>query len=310
MEVNWRRVSPLPNHQSSGGGLFDLYMLSGQCLLACRLFANESFSEAGKALISATAGIKKILLAEDPMTLPSLFRLIINVRQERRNEIALAILRQYSGMAEIVLGNEHPLCYISGWLTLVDPSESNDIIGRCLGSVADHFETFIGPMHRSTLLARMISMEDRTPEEEWLQDLLGNCQNDLGSLDPRTWEVRHRLAFHCFYKHKYLEAKKSGQELLAQAQHPQLTRMGVIYQIDSLYLIAISQHALGETKSAESTLREAIDLCGSKWQERAMYWLKILEGWLIEKGQWSSAAQMRDRRRKVLEQSQYHTRST
>ena len=281
------------------GGLFHLSMLSDQCLLACSLFANESFSEAGKTLISATAGIKKILLAEDPMTLPYLFGLIIDVRRRRRNEIALAILRQYSAMAEVLLGNEHPLCFISGWLTSVNPSESNDIIGRCKGSVADHFETFIGPMHRSTLNARMMSIEDRTRKEEWLQGLLGKCENDLGSYDLRTLHIRYELAHLCFYKHKYLEAKKWGQELLAQAQHPQVTRMGVSHQADSLAIIAISQHALGEMKSAESTLREAIDL--SEGQGRAMYWLTVLERWLLEKGQWSSATQVKDRRRNVLE---------
>ena len=282
-------------------GLFHLSMLSNQCLLACKLFANESFSEAGKTLISATAGIKKILLAEDPMTLPSLFVLVIQVRRQKRNEIALAILRQYSAMAEVLLGNEHPLCYISGWLTSVDPSESNDIIDRCKGSVADHFEALIGPMHRSTLNARMMSFEDKTRKEEWLQDLLGNCENDLGSLDVRTFQVRRELALHYFYKHKYLEAKKLGQELLAQAQHSQVTRMGASYQTESLYVIAMSQHALGETNSAESTLREAIDLSGSERQGRVMYWLTTLEGWLLEKGQWSSAAQAKDKRRKVLE---------
>ena len=282
-------------------GLSRLSMLSDQCLLACRLFANESFSEAGKTLISATAGIKKILLAEDPGTLLSLFGLITEAHRHKRNEIALAILRQYSAMAEVLLGSEHPLCYISGWLTSVDPSQSNDVIGRCKESVADHFEILIGPMHRSTLNARMISIEDRTRKEEWLQDFLGKCENDMGSLDPRIWEVRYELALHCFYKHKYLEAKKSSQELLAQAQYPQLMRMGVNYQTDSLYIIALSQHALGETKSAESTLREAIDLSGSKRQGRAMFWLTILEGWLLEKGQRSSAAQVKDRRRKVLE---------
>ena len=280
------------------GGLSLLNMLSDQCLLACRLFANESFSEAGKTLISATAGIKNILLAEDPMTLLSLFQLLIDVRRQRRNEIALAILRQYSAMAEVLLGNEHPLCSISGWLTSVDPSDSNDIIGRCKRSVADHFETLIGPMHRSTLNARMMSIDDRTRKEEWLQNLLGNCENDLGSLDAWTLRVRYELALHYFNKHKYLEAKKSGQELLA---HAQVMRMGAGYQTNSLYIIAISQHALGETKSAESTLREAIDLSGSKRQGRAMFWLTILEGWLLEKGQWSSAAQLRNKRRKVLE---------
>ncbi|KAK3167260.1 hypothetical protein OEA41_010386 [Lepraria neglecta] len=203
----------------------------------------------------------------------------------------------YSAMAEVLLGNEHPICYISGWLTSVDPSESNDILGRCKGSVADHFETFLGPMHRSTLNARMMFFEDRTRKEEWLQDLLGNCENDLGSLDVRTWYVRFGLAHHCLNKHKYLKAKKLGQEL-AQAQ---LMRIGAISKPRVLYIIAISQHALGETKSAESTLREAIDLTGSERQGRVMYWLTTLEGWLLEKGQWSSAAQARDKRRKVLE---------
>lgn len=44
-----------------------------QCCIACQLFAQESFQAAGQTLISATAGIKRLLLAEHPRTLSNLF---------------------------------------------------------------------------------------------------------------------------------------------------------------------------------------------------------------------------------------------
>ena len=59
-------------------------LLYNQSLLACRLFDRNFFQDAGKALISATAQIKGILLAEEPTTLSRLFELILDTHHRGR----------------------------------------------------------------------------------------------------------------------------------------------------------------------------------------------------------------------------------
>ena len=94
----WISISPyLDCHtikvQEDASSLLD--PLYEQCCIACQLFAQESFQEAGQTLISATAGIKRILLAEHPRTLSNLFALFIHTSRQGRHEISLAILRQF-----------------------------------------------------------------------------------------------------------------------------------------------------------------------------------------------------------------------
>ena len=61
------------------------------------------------------------------MTPPCLFGVIAFIFQEKRHEIALAILGQFSSVAEIVLGDMHSLCRICGWLASVHSSQFEDV---------------------------------------------------------------------------------------------------------------------------------------------------------------------------------------
>ena len=276
-------------------------LLYDQSLLACRLFDRNSFQDAGKALISATAQIKEILLAEEPTTLSRLFRLILDVHHKRKDEIAFAILRHFSAMAMAVLGDRHPICRISGWLSSMDPSRIDDIVDRCLSSVGDHFSSLLGPMHRTALIARIDSISKRMESEEKLRDLLAKCKIDLGLLDARTFRVGIRLSWRCYKNNKFNEAKKLGQELLVQSQKFQSRGFKIHYYTESLYIIAKSQYALGERHSGESKLLDAIALNSQTYPARAVYWLSTLEDWLLEQGREDSAAETRERRRKLQE---------
>lgn len=62
------------------------------------------------------------------MTPPCLFGVIAFIFQEKRHEIALAILGQFSSVAEILLGDMHSLCRICGWLASVHSSQFEDVI--------------------------------------------------------------------------------------------------------------------------------------------------------------------------------------
>ena len=278
-----------------------LNLLYDQCLLACRLFDRNFFQDAGKALISATAQIKEILCAEDPTTLTRLFKIISFVHRNGKDEIAFAILRHFSAMAMTVLGDRHPICRISGWLSSIDSSRFEDIIDRCLSSVGDHFASLLGPMHRTALIARIDSMSDRREFEEKLRDLLGKCKIDLGLLDNRTLHVCLILACKCYENYKFTEARKLGQELLVQSQKIQSRVLKIHCHAESLYITAISQYALGERHSAESHILDAIALKSQTYPARAVYWLSTLEDWLLKQGREDSAAETRERRRKLQE---------
>ena len=204
-------------------------------------------------------------------------------------------------MAMAVLGDRHPICRISGWLSSVDPSRLDDIIDRCLSSVGDHFASLLGPMHRTTLIARIEPLSDSWGTEEKLRDLLAKCKIDLGLLDRRTFQVGMELSWRCYRNNKFNEANKLGQELLVHSQKIQSPAYKMHYHAECLYIIAISQYTLGERHSGESKLLDAIALKSQTDPGRAVIWLSILEDWLLEQGREDSATEMRERRWKLQE---------
>ena len=252
-------------------------------------------------MISATAQTENILLAEKPVTLVHLFKIILATHCRGRDEIAFSILRHFSAMAMAVLGNRHPMCRISGWLSSMGPSQLDDIIDRCLSSVGDHFASLLGPMHRTALGARMDYMTGRKGTEEKLRDLLSKCESDLGWLDLRTFEVGLYLSWECYKNDNDSEAEKLGQELLVRSQKLQSPVDKIHYHAESLYIIAMSQYALREEHSAESNILDAIAMKSETDPARAAQSLSVLEEWLLEQGREDSAAATREMRMKLQE---------
>jgi hypothetical protein len=172
---------------------YNLYNLLYQCSRACMLFTNGYPVDAGKALDLAAGSIGRILSADHPQILCYLFIIVRMVHCRRRIEIALSLLRQFSAMAEILLGRGHPLCQIVGWLTCVDLPQLNDTIGRCGESLADCFETFAGPMDPSTADTRIMGIERIWLRGEHLRRLLKRCESDQGWLNSRWLSISARL---------------------------------------------------------------------------------------------------------------------
>lgn len=185
----------------------------------------------------------------------------------------------------------------------MDPSRLDDVVDRCLISVGDHFASHLGPMHNTTLVARLESMRDNAEYEENLRDLLGKCENDLGLVDDRTSYVRMALSCTCYDNFKYTEAKRLGQELVVSSRKLQSTSSKDYYRGAGLYIMAMSQHALGETQAGELHILEAIALISPIVPSRATTWLSILEDWLQEQGREDAAAETRERRWKLQESS-------
>ena len=288
----------------------DLAALEVHNLTACQLLSSHSYQEAGQNTVSATSVLKNILLAEYPGALGRILDTVMIMRLFRRHEIALAILRQYSALGKLVMGNEQPLRLICGWLALLDASQFDEITARCLRSVTDHFESFLGLMHLSTLTSRIYYVahvnraQDISQRDDLLHNLLGQCELQLGTLDLRTFYLRYALAMHYLDGCHYFEALKVGQDLVAYAQHPQSPGNVRLYYAQGLYIAARSQYALGETISAEANLREAIESSLSSLgphNSQARFWLVRLEEWLLEQGRSSSAAEVRETRMRMID---------
>ena len=290
--------------------------LARQCHTACLLFARNRCQEAGQILISATSNIKSILLAEHPDTLRGLFDIVLISFDFGRDEVAIAILRQFSALARILLGEGHPLCSICRWLTSIHASDFEYAVNKFWESVGDHFERFVGPMHISTLKCRTSSWgsggEQGLSHKILLENLRRKCEATLGSLDVRTFFISRYLAGSYFRTQDYVKAIELGWDLvtktklLGKAQFPDEMRYQHYHHAEALYAVAKSLHALGEAREAEMHLREAIDSRISVWgprDTRVRNWFIFLEDWLVEQGQLESAAEVRQRWRESLPES-------
>ena len=299
-----------------GDALAPLQSLSRQCYAACLLFARNRFQEAGQILISATSDIKSILLAEHPETLTELFHIVLHLFEYRRDEVAIAILRQFSALARILLGDGHPLFSICQWLTFIHVSDFKYFFVKCWASVGDQFERLLGPMHISTLYcqaySRGITIEQKLSHKTLLENLRGTCEATLGSLDGRTFLIHQLLAGHYLTTRDYVKAIELGYDLatnaqiLDQAESRYNSTFQAHHYAEGLYIVARSLHALGNAHQAEMRLRDAINSRISVWGPRdalARTWSILLEDWLVERGQLESAAEVQQRWRESLPES-------
>ena len=283
--------------------------LVNHSLTACYLFSRDHFQEAGRILISVTSNLKKILLAEHPQTLGQILRTVTIVRLQGRDEIGITILRHFCALGEFVVGKEHPLRLICGWLASADAFQFDEIIARCVQSVTNQLESFVGPMHYSILVSRTYYINNfiriRGQNEELLRDLLGQCELRLGSSDVRTRLLRYELARHYINGGQHAEALRVGQDLIAHVQHGQPPKRNHdSYYTSGLYFVANSQWALGQMSLAEANLREAIALRISESgpsNSLVGFLLVRLEELLVEMGRWRSAAEVQETRMSMLD---------
>lgn len=305
----WVKTEPLfPCYSITEGENRSNYIedICYQCHLACALFSRNLFKEAGQTLIAATAKIKKILSAAHPDTLADLLWLISYVRGQKRHEVALIVLRQFSAFGEVLLCSEHPLSRICEWFQTASLSDFDDIAVRCHESMENQFESFVGPMHLSTLLARytLLLCSERNASISNFSKFLGDCEETLGPHDTRSVRVRLWLANAYFAENYLVEAWKLSEESIAYSQYTQSTAQRYYYQSEGLYWLARCQYALGEVDLGMANLHKAFELVKSTQgpqDRRASSWLLLLEDWYLEQGDWSSAAEIRDRRVKTLE---------
>ena len=273
------------------------------CNLSAKLFDWGEFDEMEKTLHAASVMSRKMLLAEDPESLKEILSLIAEMQSRNEHEIALRIFRQLSATSKELLGETHPLSLFLVWLAATPWSQIRDIFSRSFDVLIDDFESFVGPMHLSTLNFRLSSSEmDSNPAV--LRRLLEKCESALGSYHKRTLQVRMLLMYFTVKKGHYAEAKRLGEDLLAHFPRNQDSANSAWFSAVSHRVIALCHYSLGKPHSAIQNLEQAIHLQLEKFGAQdgvVRKWLFTLEQWYSEQGQSNAATAVRDQRVKILE---------
>ena len=293
----WQSTDPRVNCTSTkdqGDAMNHLEALSQRYMTACRLLGNNHFQKAGQTLICASSKIKDILSAEDPMTLTYLFAVVAHIPQQKRHEIVLAILRQFSALAEILMGNRHPLHCICALLVSIHPSRFGETISKCSVSTGDHFESLVDPMCRSSLVSRGLHTREVDASREMahktgeLQNLLRKCEAALGPFDVRTFEIRLALAFHHLENSDYVEAVKLDPSLLAPERNLQMWAQQANTYTEGLWIILDSHHIYDERRLLKMSLSHLRRSELGSYNGRVPKWLDLLETRLLRQRHLSS----------------------
>ena len=176
-----------------------------KCERACDAFDNRNSHEADHFLSVATDTIMGMVLAEHPYTFAQLFAFVQCIRWKGRPEKVSAILRNLSGMSELVLGRNHPFRMVCGWLAapiMEDNSNAyQDIICESLRMVHDCFRRALGRLHHTTVeiyLIYLIQAHDRGSDVVAieLERLLRECELHFDPGDIRTTAISVRIDHH------------------------------------------------------------------------------------------------------------------
>ena len=293
--------------QTRTPALADMDMIEDCCLLACDLFSQQLFQEAGATLIHAAAAIKQIVLTEDPHTLIRLISIFRTCLFNDRFEIASIILRQFSSMGRLLLGDNHPWPEICHYLTTFDQGQFRDALKMCSRMITDSFATSLGRLHRSTLYvagdyAFIVSYDDQPQACANLRLLLGECESSLGSSDNRTIEARRMLMDTAFVAGFKREAEYHAWILNACDLDIGDMKVSSWYRVFALRALAYCHYASGQVDSAILRMNEALALHGShdSWARR---WLLDLENWHLQQGDDRAAGESRNKRLVSLENS-------
>ena len=306
---NWVRTEPDAFCYSKKAGDVvsgHLGVFHTQSHLACALFQRNTTHEAGRALMIATARVKKILLEERPTSLHDLFDVLISFRDIGRYEIAVIILQHFCAMSQLLIGSEHPLSRVCGWLSRLFNSDFDNVVTNCMEVMIDQFESIVGSMHLSTLYFRLLQAQTKNglgrASIQMLQRLLEECETVLHPFEPRTLWVRGYLADELREAGHYQKAKALYQQQLDNAQHATATNLS-LQMVGDWEGLAVCQYALGEVDQAIATLWKAIDWRVSRFgfeSSNSAYRLLTLEQWYNEQGRSDDAAYVREQRVKML----------
>ena len=217
--------------------------------------------------------------------------------------MAIAIIRQFSSMAQVLLGKRHPFGVVCAELVLVDQmthSHFANVVEISLKKIVDCFEGHFGVSHEVTNDARIKARSsaeganNHEHRQSTLINVLRGCELFETRDDERALRIFLGLAHECLTNAEPIEAKKWAEAVVEKAR----TKLLLVLGLDAL---AASEYALDEPLAAKEHMRKAIDLAKATWgcdADEVPLMMLDLENWLAEQGKHDSAVQLQEERRR------------
>lgn len=286
----------------------DFQALWGHLNLACDLFANNEFEEAGQALITGTSNLQEILTANDHRTVQFLCSIVLTMNHAKRPEIASAILRYLNALGEVILGRTHPLSQVCGLLASIEQSQLESLVTAAYEIIIDVFESELGPFSFETLSARLSCIEEcvlrQNPEQSVLnlKGLLQQYETRHGLHDSQTFDVREILGYSFFVGREYRDALQIYQYTI---DHDNIRNDQDALQM-SLWYSGLCWIGLHEIDRGEENMKKAIAVrLSQRGPQDAVTrrYLLEFENHRNEWGRLEAAARVREQRRQIMELS-------
>ena len=303
-------MEPCVSIKDSGNAKYSLDRLLHQTYSAFHLFRRGNSQEAGQHLISGTAVIKELILAEIPMTILSILHLVKDLCRYGQPDTAMAIMRQITALGSIILCPHHPIPQVFSWLAKLESAQLSDLYVRASCSLGDQFEYKLGVTHSSTLTLRCqywITLKNRELGSTGLQKLLPSRVRLSELQDIRYLENRKNVARQLYRMNQDVEAERECDAILdymSRSDEPaaRVKKRAEVraHVLQTLVGIQDSRHNLS---AEEGYRREAIAVrmaCFGERDAEARDWMLDLEELLQKTGQQKSATQIQQRRRAIL----------
>ncbi|MCJ1410935.1 hypothetical protein MMC19_005023 [Ptychographa xylographoides] len=271
---------------------------------AATLFAQKSYTEGGKTLRVAFAGIEDILIAERPDTLRTMFPGIFAL--QRTPEILLSLLRQCAKLARVVKPRSHPWVILFEHLSSLVSTDLEDILRRAWRAVNDQLEIYT-QITNITVLHYLVGYYIQFDDVDGFKRLESILRDEVRSMDalhgpsrsPTIGLLVHQVEL-LLRQSKYAEAEETANDVLDRcSQNPNT----FYYRAHCLCTIAYIQLKNGRIDLAESNMRQAIKLYVSYAGPNDPWVLGLflkLEDWLRYWGKEESADEIQLERRRIL----------
>jgi len=313
----WKNAGQMSRCYSTKDNLDSMTYQDGMlhhCVAACKCLNDGHFFEARRFLESATANVKEIILSEDPFLFSILFVALDIVHKYGWLGAALAILRHFSDMGKLLLGNKHPLHLVCKWLVSQDEVHQisfGDVVQRSLQVIGESFEMTLGTHHLATLSSRLRTLHWRVKDGDepaglLLQKLLLDSDRALGRSHSLTLRVCFVLAHRYLHHHNFQQAKEVAQEIVARINSIETENRTWSPDFRPMVInaLAIAQDGLCETQAAVTSLREPIESFYSPENSKGGHlvgFMLNLEQMLVKHGELDSAVHVKEQRMSIKE---------
>ena len=252
------------------GGETSIFTFEARMGNAAHLFSKGQLKPAWQTLQNAMSLVGELVSAEDPQTVFSLFRTVLNlVVWLRLPDIALAVLRQFHNISTKLVGEMHPLSQTLGFVKELVASKRNmEALLQLFQVGMDDFTSRVGELARDAVDLQLDQIK-WSSEFQHDFDSIGKLQallqplRDINLAGEAGLEIQLRLAKALRCAGRFQEAFEICERVAKLTLDKENANHSAWYVSEALRHMYACHEELGDLALAEQSIRQAINIRGA-----------------------------------------------